>query len=93
MDELLQEDYELNVYEQRSFRKSAKNDETGVHGDILARDSFVEVALLEVESMERLRGNLRFGKGHRSMQVDHHSLVVAMSHKRQSGDFRGTRPD
>ena len=61
--------------------KVAKEDESGVHGDTFAHDSFVGGVLLEVgdhlmggpglpdqSSMEPLRRNIQEGKWHRLMQ-------------------------
>ena len=71
----------MNVYEPCSFSKFTKEDGTGVHGETIARDSLVGGVLLEVDdhllgeprlahhlSMERLRGNVNFGKWHRLRQ-------------------------
>ena len=82
VNDLLQEGCENNVYEPCLFSTFAKEYETGVHGDTIARDTFVGGVLLEVDdhlmggpglshhvSMERLRGNFKFGKWHRSRQV------------------------
>ena len=49
MNELLQEDFEMHVYDHVSSAKSPKWYETGVHGGTSARDSCVGGALLEVD--------------------------------------------
>ena len=74
VNELLQEGYEMKVYEPCSFRNFAKNSEPGVLGDTIARDSSVGTVLVEVndhlmgrpglahhDSLERLRGYIDLG--------------------------------
>ena len=71
----------MNVYGPCLFRNFAKEDETGVHGNLLVCASFVAGVPLKVAdhlmggrglahhlSKERLRGNMKFVMWHRLMQ-------------------------
>ena len=75
VNDVLQDGHAMNVYGRCLFSTFAKESDTGVHGDTVARDSYVGGVLLEVDNLlmggpgHARHDNITLGKWHRLVQV------------------------